>query len=640
MKKPGLGLVLVLVVLSLLVIGWAPAESSATTFTVNDNRDSGDSNTGDSICKTVNNTCTLRAAIEQSNATAGGNTITVPAMTITLTSNTQLLVTRSVTINGAGQGSTIIDGNGATRVFSFPVSSGTASLSGLTIRNGNTTGNGGGIYSEANLTLTNVTVTNSRAAQGGGIYSQYDASTGVIHTLDLNLVTLSANTATSTALGQGGGGLFNGSTLTANGLTITGNSGYEGGGFYNNSYRRVDIANFDLSNNNAVYGGGMDNEIDQLVSLSNGTVSGNQAHCCDLQVSQPIGGGGIVNYDGTMTLTNVTVRDNTVTMPGGYGGGIVNIHQMTLNNVTVNGNSANYGAGIYNGNGADTNNSLVIVNSTISGNIGVSFSNPTRDAIGGGIFSVTYGHVTLASTTITRNSAVAAGGLRNEVTNASVVLRNTILAENTGTAPYPFECQGAITSGGYNLFGNISGCNVTTTSGDRTGQSPLLGPLQNNGGSTFTHALLTNSPAIDAGNPSTPGSGGNACPTADQRGTARPLDGNGDGSAICDIGALEFNGLLLTRITPNMVLVGSAAFTLTVDGAGFKSGYTVQWNGANRPTTYVSASRLTASISQGDVSRYGTIPITVKDPSSGATSNILNLVIFDSKIFLPGIFKH
>src|SRR5439155_6274327 len=68
--------------------------------------------------------------------------------------------------------------------------------------------------------------------------------------------------------------------------------------------------------------------------------------------------------------------------------------------------------------------------------------------------------------------------------------------------------------------------------GDIENADPLLGPLQDNGGATQTHALLAGSPAIDAGD-------NNGCPGTDQRGIARPVDANSDGVAICDIGAFE-----------------------------------------------------------------------------------------------------
>ena len=62
---------------------------------------------------------------------------------------------------------------------------------------------------------------------------------------------------------------------------------------------------------------------------------------------------------------------------------------------------------------------------------------------------------------------------------------------------------------------------------------PLLGPLQDNGGPTWTHALLDGSPAIDTGTPTD-------CPAIDQRGYLRPVDGDGDDIAVCDIGAYEY----------------------------------------------------------------------------------------------------
>src|SRR6266511_1334674 len=106
--------------------------------------------------------------------------------------------------------------------------------------------------------------------------------------------------------------------------------------------------------------------------------------------------------------------------------------------------------------------------------------------------------------------------------------------------------------------------------GDLVNTDPLLGPVQNNGGPTDTHALAVGGPAVDAG--------GNAgCPATDQRGAARPFDGNGDGTATCDIGAFELTvppppladlSLTMSVDDPAPNVGGTITFTLAVGNAG------------------------------------------------------------------------
>jgi CSLREA domain-containing protein len=529
----------------------------AATFTVNSAGDAGDANPGNGVCATSGGVCTLRAAIQENNAGAGGNTITIPAGTFTIGS--YLRVTKSVTINGAGQASTIIDGNNATRAFYFEPTSGAHSLSNLTIQRMLVTiandpitealrqGNGGAILNEATLTLTNVSITSNQAVQGGGIYNMYDfvgsGNTIYVPTLNLNTVTISNNAATGSAVGQGGGGLFNGGALDGQSVTITGNSARQGAGWYNNNPHNQGVAyavtlnGFIISNNTATIdaGGGIDNDLG-TITLSNGTLSGNTAITS---------GGGIYNNHRqqvgglwtptSMSLTNVTVSGNSVPYSGSVGGGILNIEMMTLVNVTINSNSANYGAGIQNGNNTGYPNSLTATNTTVSGNTGLTFG--IRQARGGGIFNTFNGQLILNNATITLNSAIAGGGLDtvvNVLPGNSVTIRNSILAGNTADVGWGPDCEGTLTSGGYNLLGNTTHCTLSGGTGELLNVAPQLGALQNNGGSTNTHALSATSPAINAGNPATPGSGGNACASTDQRGIARPQ------GTRCDMGAFEF----------------------------------------------------------------------------------------------------
>jgi hypothetical protein len=108
---------------------------------------------------------------------------------------------------------------------------------------------------------------------------------------------------------------------------------------------------------------------------------------------------------------------------------------------------------------------------------------------------------------------------------------NSIVANNRVTNNLAIS-GGAFTSLGYNLTNSGAGTRFTAT-GDLANTHPLLGPLQDNGGSSWTHALLPGSPAIDR----IP-FGVNGCGTSittDQRGWPRPFPPGGQ----CDVGAFE-----------------------------------------------------------------------------------------------------
>jgi hypothetical protein len=173
------------------------------------------------------------------------------------------------------------------------------------------------------------------------------------------------------------------------------------------------------------------------------------------------------------------------------------LSEIKLTNVTVSGNRATEGAGILKG------------------------SDP-----GNAYFTLTIENATIADNTIT--SGTSAGGITNSCCGVTFI-RNTILANNSNA-----NCgnSGTLTSYGFNLdSGNTCGFAGT---GDQSNTDPKLGPLQENGGPTQTHALFQDSPAIDAVNTT-------ECPLTDQRGNARPADGDGNGTFICDIGAYELS---------------------------------------------------------------------------------------------------
>ena len=216
---------------------------------------------------------------------------------------------------------------------------------------------------------------------------------------------------------------------------------------------------------------------------------------------------------GTVIISGVTVANGD----DSWGGGIKNGGTLTLTNCAVSGNTARVDGG-----GIDNDGTLKLNNCTVSGN-----SAPD----GGGIHNDSGGDVTLNNCTVSDNSADFGGGVYDLANN--VDFKNTIIADNT--APTSPDCAYGPDSYGYNLVGDGTGCPSDGT-GDQTTDDPKLGPLQDNGGPTETHALESTSPALEAGSCKDID---NNDVTQDQRGEARPADSDCDSTADCDIGAYE-----------------------------------------------------------------------------------------------------
>jgi len=181
----------------------------------------------------------------------------------------------------------------------------------------------------------------------------------------------------------------------------------------------------------------------------------------------------------------ITVKNSTIS--GNLVGIESNFANVSIANSTISDNSG-WRGGVFAASG-----DLSIVNSTISGN-------SANTGTGGGIYNYN-SPLRITNSTITGNSAGSGGGIYNDGSGgASVVeISNTIL--NAGASGENiFNNGGTVTSHGYNLSSDDGG-GYLTGPGDQINTDPLLGPLQNNGGPTFTHALLPGSPAIDAGDP-------------------------------------------------------------------------------------------------------------------------------------------
>ncbi len=231
---------------------------------------------------------------------------------------------------------------------------------------------------------------------------------------------------------------------------------------------------------------------------------------------------GICNYGESLLLTRVTVRNNVTAggspQSGEAGGGIANYGFLNLESSTVSGNAGGYGGGIYN------KGVLYIYNSTISDN--------ASENNGGGILQL--GEAAIRNSTIANNLAQGSGGgiWNNDVLH----LGNTIVANNFALSDN--DMTGSINSGGNNLVRTRGSSTGYAASDLPDGTNPLLGALKNNGGPTDTRAIVSGSPAIDAGNDclvAVPNCSGDFY--YDQRGVGFPRK---LGSSV-DIGAFEFS---------------------------------------------------------------------------------------------------
>ena len=566
---------------------------------------------------------TLRWAVDQANTSAGADTIAfAPAVsggTIVLSGGQLILTDAALTSIDGGAAGVTLDGNHANRIFKVNLGSDVA-LSRLTFKNGVDTSDGGAIYSEGSLTVTDSTFIGNNAGQyGGAIFSQ--ASYYFSSNLTITNSTFEGNQASST-----GGAISSSSALTVTdstfsnntaaiggaiystffGLAVTAstfsnNTAQQGGAIYSGGNSTITTSTF-RDNSASIYGGGIRNSgtlmlsdssffrnnsnqaggaiySDSFLTVTNVTFSANNANS----------GGGILN-DGTVTVTHSTLTGNTA----GAGGAIFNDNSLTVTDTTISRNWADNGGGIYNGDLATINASTIndntssygagIYNSARMTVTGSTISDNTATIGGGGM--VTGSRLTVNSSTLANNSSVLGGGIYffsgkpgPILLQSSIVTDSVVATLNPDSANNLFVGSGSI--GG--LAAGVNG-NLVVPTAAAIGLDPA--GLQDNGGPTQTIALLPTSPAVGHGAMVTDPVTGLPI-TTDQRGEPR--------NSNPDIGAFETQTASI-QVSVSSGTYNGSAFTATAAVTGSTGNLLADGNDPTLTYTYFAGpTQLTAA---------------------------------------------
>ena len=498
----------------------------AADWTVDTTRDSTDSLPGDGFCADAQNECSLRAAVEESNARSGRDRVLLSAARYGLSLG-DLRVTEGLDVVGAGMKQTEIEvegtGSRAFEVLAQPGKADSVLMSDLEIHGGDVQGSGGAIRNEGTLTLERVRLRDNQASSEGGAVS--------IH-------------------GSG--------SLMVRNSEFAGNAAVGGGGAISNSARRpvqrgggsatppgagiVRVEDTLFAQGSARAGGAIDNNASGAVFVVRSEFLDNLADPFD---------GGAVNNNSSSSL--VDIRDSRfLRNRAERNGGAMNNNSggdLIVADSNIAGNTAGQDGGGLNNN--SSNGSVEVWRSALTGN------EATRD--GGGLHS--FGDVRLEGSTVSDNSAGRRGGGFKGAGDTSVVVNNTLTGntalvdgggifvescsvvgiKNTIVADNPTGGDCAVTENpqaqadellislGHNIDSDDT-CYLVHTS-DFAATDPQLEPLADNGAPGLSRVPMASSDAVDSGDMA-------ACSAFDQRGIARgqPQVSN---AIACDIGSVE-----------------------------------------------------------------------------------------------------
>jgi CSLREA domain-containing protein len=461
---------------------------------------------GNGVCAAASGACTLRAAVQEANALAGAHVILVPAGTYTLAvagrnednaAAGDLDVRRNVTIDGAGAGATILDGNSIDRLFHIVATGVQLHLIELTLQRGDDGGGAaGGVYAEAAQAALTLTSTVVRTLAGRAVLGANRTTLRITDTRienNDNGISLS-NLAQAT--------IERAAILTNRGLGLSMVGAAQG-----SPAPIVRVTDTTIAQNTmgGAYLFAVKATLTRVAVFGNTTVDN---------------GAGISTYaERGWTPTDITIEDSSIegNRAGNWGGGLLiridytypeeAISSVTIIRSTIAGNTAGAAGGIYISGG-----SLMVANTTITGNSGPYFA---------AAFYGSRGNVNFLNATIAGNTSSGPAIENHAFTSAT----NTIVT-NSGSASNCYWLP--ITDGGHNLEFPGTSCGFTKAA---VHADPRLLPLDVNGGTTRTHRLGISSPARDAGDDAA--CAWNPVSGLDQRGAHRPT------GTHCDIGAYE-----------------------------------------------------------------------------------------------------